>query len=50
MNAYMEANPHATVNETIEHVESIRKVRENYEESIKKLIKDKEETIGRLQK
>jgi len=49
MDAYMKANPHATVDEAIKNIEEFTKIRKDYEDRINDLIKDKEETIKKLQ-
>lgn len=49
MKLYLEANPHATVDELIEHTENLRKLREDHEKRIKELVDQKNESIKRLE-
>jgi len=49
MDAYMKANPHATVDDAIKNIEEFTKIQKGYEDRINALIRDKEETIKTLQ-
>ena len=49
MDAYLKANPHATVDDAIKNIEEFAKIQQKYEDRINDLIKDKEETIKKLQ-
>ena len=50
VHAYMKANPHATVEETIENIEEFNKLKKDFEDRLNEMIKEKEETIKKFQK